>query len=57
MPKFKITYGCRSYGKDEEIIEADSQDKAMEIAYEAAMDLISGELIYSAEPVEEDEES
>lgn len=57
MPKFKITYGIHRYNEGEEIIEADNQDEAMEIAYEAAMDLISGELIYSAEPVEEDEES
>lgn len=56
MPKFKISYGL--FGDDEyvEIVEADSQEEADQIAYNACKDLFESQASYSAEPVDEDEE-
>jgi hypothetical protein len=56
MPKFKISYGL--FGDDEyvEIVEADSQEEAEQIAYDACMNVVESYVSYSAEPVDEDEE-
>lgn len=57
MPKFKITYGLDFRCLSDEIIEADSYDEAVMVAYKRAMEEFESEATYAAEEVDEDEES
>ena len=54
MPKFKITYGIHNVQEESDIIEAETLEVAKEIAYEAAMEIVSSCLSHSAEPVEDE---
>ena len=55
MPKFKITYGLSRVQEESDIIEAETLEVAEEIAYEAAMEIVSSWLSHSAEPAEDEE--
>ena len=57
MPKFRICYGLSRVEEEEEIIEAETLEKAEIIAYRLAREIAESWLDYRAEPVEEDEES
>lgn len=55
MPKFKITYGLHRVQEEEDIIEAETLEEAHEIAYEAAMEIVSSWIHYNAKSVEDEE--
>lgn len=57
MPKFRITYGLDFRNLDTEIIEADSYDAAVMVAYNNVKEEFESEATYVAEEVDEEDDN